>query len=276
MYTTEDILEFALQAAGMTECPADSGVLVPGKNIKKVVFGIDIEAGELLIAKHLGADAVITHHPMGGGPKINLHKVMENQIDRMVEGGVPINKAQKALKPRMEQVERGLHVSNFDRSVSAAKALNMPFLAIHSPADKLAEATIQGLIDEGTKDNPKAKVKDILAVLNEIPEVKNSIAKPVARVGRDEDFAGKVFVTMAGGTGGGAKVYEAYFEAGIGTLVMMHIQEDALSAVKKHNIGNVIVAGHMASDSVGINKVIDVFEGNGIEVIRLSGVLEPR
>ena len=65
---------------------------------------------------------------------------------------------------------------------------------------------------------------------------------------------------MAGGTGGGRKVAKAYFEAGVGTLVVMHMPEEVIKAVKEQNLGNVIVAGHMASDSVGINGIIRVLE----------------
>jgi len=80
---------------------------------------------------------------------------------------------------------------------------------------------------------------------------------------------------MAGGTNGGAKVMQAYFDAGVGTLVLMHIPEDALKAVKEQGIGNVIIAGHMASDSVGINRLIAALETRGLEVIRTGGIVEP-
>ena len=68
---------------------------------------------------------------------------------------------------------------------------------------------------------------------------------------------------------------KAYFEAGIGTLIVMHMPEDVLDAIREQNIGNIIVAGHMASDSVGINKLIAKWEEEGIEVIRCSGVVDP-
>lgn len=275
MYTTEEILNFALEASNLKEIPADSGVIVPGANIKKVVFGVDMEAAEMLIAKQIGADAVITHHPKGGKPMINLHVVMENQIDRMVTAGVPINKAQKALQERKEQVARASHVGNYDRAVSAAKVLEMPFMGIHSPADLLAERTVQEHLDKALAGNDKATIKDVIDTLLQLPEYAKTDAKPVVRVGSEKDYAGKVFVTMAGGTGGGAKVAKAYFEAGVGTLVVMHMPDDVIKAVKEQGIGNVIVAGHMASDSVGINKVIAYLESKGLEVIRFAGVIDP-
>jgi putative NIF3 family GTP cyclohydrolase 1 type 2 len=273
--TTAEILQVALEAAQLSAVPADSMVIVPGDNLKKVAFGVDMETAELLIAREIGVDGVITHHPVTGAPKLNLFKVMENQIERMVSVGVPVNKAQKALKPRMEEVDRGLHVSNYDRVTSAAKALKMPFLAIHSPADLLGERFIQAHLDRSLAGNPQAKLKDVLTALLELTEYKLTLAKPTIRVGSEGDYAGKVLVTMAGGTSGGVNVYKAYFEAGVGTLVVMHTPENVIKAIKEQNIGNVIVAGHMASDSVGINLLITALQAKGLEVVRMSGVIDP-
>jgi hypothetical protein len=109
-----------------------------------------------------------------------------------------------------------------------------------------------------------------------LPEYKKTPAGPVIRVGSNDDYCGRIFVTMAGGTGGGVNVYKAYFEAGIGTLVVMHAKEDVIKAVKEQNIGNIVVAGHMASDSVGMNGILTKLEARGIEVIRMAGIIDPR
>lgn len=273
---TKEIMDLALELAGLTEIPEDSGILVEGENIKKVMIGVDMESAELLIARELGVDLVITHHPTGGSPRINLHQVMKNQVERMMQAGVPINKAQKVLAEKVGQVERGLHVSNYDRAVSAARVLKMPFMGIHTPTDILAENKVQDHLNEALKGKARATVGDVIEALNQLPEYQKTLAKPVVRVGSEKDFAGKVFVTMAGGTGGGAKVAQAYFEAGVGTLVCMHMPEDVIKAVKEQNIGNVVVAGHMASDSVGINQLVAALEAKGLEVIRMSGVIDPR
>ncbi len=273
---TKEIMDVALELAGLTEIPEDSGIIVEGENIKKVAIGVDMELAEMLLAEKLGADLVITHHPSGGAPRINLHKVMDNQINTMTKAGVPINKAQKALAEKKGQVERGLHVSNYDRAVSAAKLLKMPFMGVHTPADILAERTVQNLLDEKLKDQPKATLKDIIDALETKSEYQKTTAKPVIRVGCEKDYAGKVVVTMAGGTGGGTNVIKSYFEAGVGTLVCMHMPEDVIKAVKDQNIGNIVVAGHMASDSVGINQFTDALEAKGIEIIRMSGLIDPK
>ncbi|SMB89697.1 Putative GTP cyclohydrolase 1 type 2, NIF3 family [Desulfonispora thiosulfatigenes DSM 11270] len=270
---TEQIFNTALKIVGLSEAPPDSGVIVPGNNIKRIAFGVDIDVAELMLAKDLGFDCVITHHPQSSN-KIDLYKVMDNQIDRMVKAGVPINKAEKALAKRKGQVDRSTHVTNFDRVKKAAELLGMPFIGIHSPADLMVEDYLQNYFDKNLKD-PKSKISDVIDLLNKIPEYKNSYAGPVVRVGSNDSYAGKVFVTMAGGTSGGQDVYKAYFEAGIGTLVVMHVPDDVIEAVTAQNIGNVLVAGHMASDSLGINLVIKGLEKKGLEIVRMAGVIEP-
>lgn len=268
------VMEIALELAGLKEIPADSGVIVDGGEMRRVMFGVDMEVSEIMLAKQLGYDGVITHHPKGGYPMLNLYQVMDNQIDRMVQAGVPINKAQKALADRKEEVEHSYQVNNYDRASSAARLLEIPFIAIHTPADVIGERLVQEHLDKKLGKNPRALLKDVVDCLLEIPEYQNSLAKPKIWVGRDDSFAGKVWVTMAGGTGGGSKVAKAYFDAGVGTLVVMHMTEEVLKAVRQQGIGNVVVAGHMSSDSIGINHIIKGLEERGLMVTRMAGVVD--
>lgn len=272
MNTTE-IMNLALELSELDETPSDSGIIVEGENIKKILMGVDMETSELMLAKELGVDCVIGHHPSTGRPRVEFHKVMEVQIDKMVEFGVPINKAQKALKKKIGKVDRATHVTNYDRVASAAKLLNIPYLNIHMPADKITENYVQSFIDNKLGDNPKRTLEDVINTLKEIDEYKDAIAGPVIRVGSEKDYAGKIAVLMAGGTNGGAEVFKAYFKAGVGTVVCMHVPDDVKEEVEKQNIGNIIVAGHMASDSIGLNVIIKELENKGIEVIKMSGIL---
>lgn len=270
---TQEIMALALEMAELEAVPADSGIIYPGENIKRAAFGVDMEAVEMLIARELAVDLVITHHPVAGSPRLNLFKVMENQVARMVAAGVPINKAQKALAEQKGKVERGLHVTNYDRAVTAARLLNMPFMGIHTPADLLTERKVQAHLD-GALDS-SSTLSDVVSALGQLAEYQNALTQPEIRVGGPDDYAGKVFVVMAGGTNGGVNVARAYYEAGIGTLVCMHMPEDVIKAVREQNIGNVVVAGHMASDSIGINMIIQALEERGLEIIRMSGVVAP-
>jgi hypothetical protein len=271
--TTREIMDIALRLAKLEKEPHDTVISVPGEGIKSMLIGIDMDTPELILAKQLGYDLVVSHHPKADAGVIDFHKVMDIQIDKMVEFGVPINRAQKALRKKVSDVDLGSHVSNFDRTSSAAKLMNMPYMNIHLPADLLGENFVQNYLDTKFENQPKKTLQDICDALNELDEYKNSLAKPVIRVGGPSDYAGRVAVLMAGGTNGGADVYKAYFDAGVGTIVCMHVPGDVQKAVQEQGYGNVIVAGHMSSDSIGLNMLIRAWEDAGIEVTKMSGIL---
>lgn len=271
--TTEKLMQLALERAGLESTPSDSTISVPGESIEKLAFGIDMETAEVLVAKELGVDLVVSHHPKADTAVTNFYEVMEVQIDRMVEFGVPINRAQKVLRKKMKSVELSNHVANYDRVSSACRALGMPFMNVHMPADRIGQEIVQNLLDETFADRPKATLGDVVETLKSFDVYREALSGPVIRVGSEKDYAGRIAVLFAGGTNGGADVFKAYFDAGVGTIVCMHVPEDVKKAVEEQNIGNIIVAGHMASDSIGINAIIDVWEKAGVEVIKMSGIL---
>lgn len=271
---TETLFALALKKANLSQAPADSGIALEKEGITKVAFGVDIDTAEVMLANHLGCQCVITHHPQGK-ERVQMHQVMDNQVERMVKAGVPINKAEKALAKRKDSVERSMHVANYNRAVNSAELLNLGFMSIHSPADFIVEELVQAHLDKRLQDKPLATLQDVVDALMEIPEYQKSHSQPVIRIGKASSFAGKIFVAMAGGTSGGVDVYRAYFEAGVGTMVLMHAPEEVIEAVKEQNIGNIVIAGHMPSDSIGINQIIDAMEKSGVEVIRMSGVIKP-
>src|SRR3989338_5249838 len=50
----------------LTNPYSDSRILYDnGKEVKKVMVGVDIQPSEILMAKQLGIDTVIAHHPLG-------------------------------------------------------------------------------------------------------------------------------------------------------------------------------------------------------------------
>ncbi|MBK5252296.1 MAG: hypothetical protein JJE29_06655 [Peptostreptococcaceae bacterium] len=84
---------------------------------------------------------------------------------------------------------------------------------IHMPADIIGEKIVQGHLDKYFIDKPKATLDDVIEALGLIDEYVKSISRPVIRVGKGKDYAGKIAVLMAGGTNGGADVFKTYFEA---------------------------------------------------------------
>jgi len=271
--TAKEILQLALQMAGLNETPEDSGVYVESAEVKRILVGVDIDSGDLMLAKSLGYDLVLAHHPAGDNARINGMQVMTRQIEIMTKAGVPINKAQKALAERQRGLIVSAHGNNWSKVTGAARALGLPFMNVHLPCDILSENRVQEVLDSVVQ--PKSTVQDLVDAIMTIPEYQNALTKPLIRVGSGSDYCGKPLVIMAGGTNGGAQVAKAYFDAGIGTLVSMHVPDDVVKAVKEQNIGNWIVAGHMASDSIGINLLIAKLEQRGCEVTRLNGIMEP-
>ncbi|MGI0020309.1 MAG: Nif3-like dinuclear metal center hexameric protein, partial [Nitrososphaera sp.] len=73
---TEKIMQVGLELAGWKKMPADSAVHVKGRNINKVMIAVDVGTAELLLAKSLGCDAVIAHHPIGIAA-VNFYRVFD-------------------------------------------------------------------------------------------------------------------------------------------------------------------------------------------------------
>jgi len=269
---TKKMMDIALEMANLDTMPQDCDIVVPGENIKKVLMGVDMETPELLLAKELGYDCVVTHHPKN--TNVDMLKVMDSHILRLEKLGIPRNRSQKALAIKTDELSYARHVANSRRSESAAKLMNMPYLSLHTPCDIISEAIVQKHLDQKFANKPDTKLSDIVDALEEIGEYKNSARKPVIRVGTKESYAGKIYVLMAGLTGPGAAVLKQYFEGGVGTLVLMHIPEKDAKELKEHGYGNVVVAGHMSSDSLGMNKIADKWREMGVEVTMISGVVE--
>jgi len=240
------------------------------KEIKRILTGIDIGPSELLLAKELGnIDLVIAHHPIGRG-LAHLADVMNLQEDVLNFYGVPINIAQGLMKEKIQEVARGVNSSNHQRTVDAAKLLNINLINIHTPADNLAAKFLKLKIDQ---ENPQT-IEELISLLKEIPEYKKAQeigAGPKIFVGAEENRTGKIALTeITGGTEGSPKLYEKMAQAGIGTIVGMHISEEHKKEAETSHL-NVVIAGHISSDSLGMNLFLDELEKQGIEIVPCSG-----
>ena len=244
------------------------------REIKTILAGIDVEVGEVLIADRLRekgrqVDLLLAHHPEGKA-LVGLYEVMNMQSEILEILGVPINVAQGIMSPRINEVRRGLLPLNHNKAVDAAKMFDIPLMCVHTPADNMVTAFLEKTFAEKKPET----VGDIVSVLKEIHEYAEAVkigAGPVVVVGDKERKAGKIFVDMTGGTGGSEDAFAKLSQAGVGTIVGMHIGEKHRKEAEKNHI-NVIIAGHMASDSLGMNLIIDEFVSKGIEVITCSGL----
>jgi putative NIF3 family GTP cyclohydrolase 1 type 2 len=257
--------EFDLEK--LTNPYSDSRILVSGnsKQVKKILVGVDL-------AKQRGdIDLLFSHHPEGKA-LTGLHSVMDLQAEVLADFGVPINVAEKIMNPRISEVGRGVASGNYNRWVDFAAALKMDFMCVHTPCDNLGARYLTDLI---AKKKPEF-VGELLDLLKEIPEyqaAKKLNAGPVLFAGSPEHHCGKIAVTeFTGGTEGAKELYEKISQAGIGTVIGMHLSEKGREEAEKHHI-NIVVAGHMSSDSLGLNLFCDELEKKGIEIIPIAGFI---
>ncbi len=61
-------------------------------------------------------------------------------------------------------------------------------------------------------------------------------------------------------------------DAGVGTIVEMHMSDEKKKLAEEHHL-NVIIAGYMTSDSVGMNAILDEIEREGVKVIPFLGLI---
>lgn len=242
------------------------------KEVRKVLVGIDIEPAEILMAKEIGdIDLIIGHHPIGKG-LAHLADVMDLQCDVLNFYGVPINIAEGLMKERIEEVARGVNRLNHQRTVDSARLLKINLMNSHTPCDNLAAKFLKNLIEEKKPE----RISDLMDLLKEIPEYKEAMkigAGPKIFVGDKENRCGKIALTeITGGTEGSPKLYEKMANAGIGTVVGMHQSEEHRKEAENSHI-NVVIAGHMSSDSLGVNLFLDELEKQGIEIIPCSGLI---
>jgi putative NIF3 family GTP cyclohydrolase 1 type 2 len=272
----KEMLQVALDLNNLETMPEDSGTIYDnGKEIKRVMAGIDMTTAELAIAKHTGFDCVALHHPNGiTNPDIG-ELLGRDHMKKLMECGVPINAAQKLAFARKEKSHQATHSRNRDQFPSMARLLDMNALALHTPADILAEKYAQEKLDGLMQRNPRCTVQDVINELLTIREYKDALPgqQPEVWVGSSSSYAGRIYVEMYGVGAPTLEEYIACSDAGVGTFICMHATPEVIDGMKKHNKSNIIVAGHMASDSLGFNQILKIWEENGVEVVRVCGLI---
>lgn len=256
---------------------ADTRVLVgePDQEVSRALAGIDMEVGEVLLADRLrergkAIDLIIAHHPEGKAMS-GMYQVMKVQADVLANYGVPINVAEGILASRISEVKRGMMPLNHDRAVDAARLLGISFMCVHTATDNLVQSFLQKTID----NEKPATLGALLKLLKSVPEYARAVrlnAGPTIIIGGKEKRTGRIMVDMTGGTSGSSDAYAKMAVAGVGTVVLMHISEKHRKEAEKHHI-NVIVAGHIASDSIGMNLFLDELAERGVEIIPCSGLI---
>lgn len=274
--STGDIMRIALDLVGATVVPADSAIYVPGAGLRRVMFGIDIGAPELLLAHELGVDCALAHHPAGGSAVLDFPRVLVRGAELMVEAGIPEEIARQTIQPAIARAMLRAQAANYDHSPSVARLLSMPFLNVHLPLDEYGRQIMDETIRRHTEGlGREALVGDVVAALRTIPEIRDAATRVMVPVGRLDGPAGRVVVFHGAGTNGGFAVAQTLFAYGVSTVVYIHLapeEAERLRALPTPS-GNVVVSGHIASDLIGVNRLARSLEERGVEVIRMSGVI---
>jgi len=275
--STTDLARVALDLVGMDELPGDSDIYVEGTGLKRVMMGIDIAGAELLLARQLGMDGVIAHHPAGGNAHLHYPWVLTTQIEFLINAGVPAEVAEETIRPKIRAAELTAQTRNYDHVPSIARLLEMPFLNVHLPLDEYGRRIMTTAVEDHLATiylNREPLVRDVVDGLATIPELRDARTDIKIAVGDDSSPSGSVFVFHGAGTNGGFAAARAMWDAGVGTVVYIHIappDADQLRAL--HQAGkSVVVSGHISSDMIGINRYVTELEQRGLEVIRMSGL----
>lgn len=244
------------------------------EEIRTALVGIDMEMAELLLADRLTSkgnriDLVISHHPSGKA-FANFYEVMHMQADILNKFGVPINIAEGLLEGRIKEVERRLSPANHTRAVDVARLLDIPFMCVHTPADNMVASYLQKMFERKKPDT----LGDVMKLLKDIPEYREAAknnAGPRILLGSKERRAGKIFVDMTGGTEGAKDIFESLVNSGVSTIVGMHLTEDHRKEAEKRHM-NVVIAGHISSDTLGVNLILDAVQKKGrLKIVPCSG-----
>lgn len=245
----------------------------PSTEVKDLIAGVDVEVPELLLADRLREkgskiDLVMAHHPEGRA-LAGLSDVMALQADAWATFGVPINVGEALIGERMGEVRRALLPQNHERPIDTARLLGIPFMSVHTPADNCVTDHLNSAF---RKAKPRT-VGDVIDLLLKEPEYRASAERgmpPTALVGGKSNRAGSIFVDMTGGTEGPVGALERLSQAGVGTIVAMHMGDKLKSEADKQHI-NVVIAGHIASDNIGLNIFLDELEKKGVKAQAFSG-----
>ncbi|MFC2077891.1 hypothetical protein ACFLTM_03705 [Candidatus Bipolaricaulota bacterium] len=270
---TDQLMAIALEMANLTEIPGDSAIHHPGDGIRKILIGIDLKQAELKMAQDLGYDCAVAHHPSAGMSVLRYHEVLLRHVDQMVKAGVPEDVARGVMAETIEARRVLASMQNYDHAPSVARLLDMPYLNIHTPLDEIGRRRMAEAV--ATVD-PEKSVADLIEHLRRsFGEFRSAQTEIEVRVGKAGNRIGRAVFSHGAGTNGGYPVAKAYFDHGIDTVLYIHCRPEEAEKLRDEygDATNLIVTGHIASDSVGINPYVERLRGEGLDVTTFSGIL---
>jgi hypothetical protein len=285
--TTEEIMQIALKMVDMTNIPLDSAIHIPGQNIQRIIFSMDVNVGLLHVAKELGFDAVVGHHPTG----VLFHRgeVYRRHIDLLELHGVPREKTMNAIGKSIDITVKKMENKRFRQmhyespnqtilEVESARLLGMPFMNIHNPLDEQGRRVLQKNIDAEASKNFELKLKDVLELISSLPEAQYAVKHygilPYIFLGDSEMPARKTVFVHGALSAPNPDIIRFYWENGINTVIILHNDFESLQKLKAMAKGNLILTGHFLGDSLGFTSFIRALRKRSLEVVCMGGVID--
>lgn len=267
---TDEIMQIALDLVDFKEITADSRIYLPGDigDKPKILYGIDITQTELLYAKQQNYDCVIAHHPVG---LINSWKVFWKHLDQLLSKGIPEKEAKEIIEKKITLFKFSSHARNYDAIPAFARILGIPFMNVHCPSDELGRRLIANAIE---KLGENSKLGDLQSHLeNEFIEFKLAATKIEIAKGNKEDKLGNWIFSHGALTNGGFDIADLYYKNGQDTVIYIHIAPGELVRILNLEKGNLVITGHLVSDSIGINPFLDELEKKGCSIVHCGGLI---
>jgi hypothetical protein len=274
--STDQLMQIALERAGMTEIPADSAIYHPGTRISNVLVGLEVGVAELFMARQLGYHAVISYAPAGNtGPVWDL--AVEQHRQMMLDVGVDED---DRMQDELHDLTYSLRIHAASlvtgRAPALAREVDLPFLNIQTPIAKITQSIVQSLVDDVQATNPKATVADLCDALRHLPSFAADSASlsldftkdPTNPLGRVAVLSGLMVPPLP-------SFVSAYFNLGFDTLCIEATEITTLTdsvfyyatlqeeASETHNI---ILLGHMACAALGMARYVADLRARGLEV----------
>jgi len=285
--STEEIMEIALELVDETEIPLDSGIHVPGENIKKLIFTMDANVGLLHMASDLGFDAVVCHHPCG----VLLHRgeVYRKHVDLMEKHGIPREEVTNTLREHFDTAVRRIENKRFRMlyyespnqtvlEVDTARLLKLPFMNIHNLFDEQGRRILQEQVDQAALRNPCWTLGNVLSLIETLPEARYARDEygisPEISIGQTDSEASKVVFVHGALSAPDPEIVKFYWEKGFKTVIVLHMEFESLESLKRESRGNLILTGHFLGDSIGMTPFIRALRGKGLEVVCMGGVID--
>ena len=285
--STEEIMQTACDLLGEEDVPLDSGIHHPGKDIKRLIFTMDANVGLIHMAKQMGFDAVVGHHPCG----VLLHRgeVYRRHVDLLEMHGIPRERSMVALYGSIDVIVRRMENNRFRMlhhecpnqtvlEVDAARMLNLPFMNIHNPFDEAGRRILQAKLDEASAENPRWKLKNVLALIENLPEARYAKdaygISPRLFIGDPEAEASRVVFVHGALSAPHPEIVKFYWQNGFQTVVILHGEFENLEKLKMEKQGNLILTGHFLGDSIGMTPFIRAIRQRGLEVVCMGGIID--